>query len=316
MESCSLWQGSEQTERTEAIMVFKIRRAAAIIFFILLSPGLLYARSHHFSFYSDEPRIFLNVIEHYRSSQPEVCKKDGGLVRAGIITHHFLASWMIVDFFECLALQAAPERIILIGPDHFDKGIQPITVSSFPWKTPFGELRADERVVAMIKSLLALSDDVEAFSGEHSIGIIVPFIHYYFPRSLIVPIIIQKHISQYALFALTGIIEQLLDDPKTLVLLSMDFSHYQTSDEADRRDDMSKRTILSLNYKDVERLDVDCRTGLSILLSALSTTEGVAVNFRHHTNSGKIAVKKSHSVTSYFTVFFTQVRQERISDLR
>ncbi|MBI4691300.1 MAG: AmmeMemoRadiSam system protein B [Nitrospirae bacterium] len=287
-------------------MVFKILKSIAVITFLLLVfPQLSYARSYLFSSYSDEPERFLEAIENYRSSQPGGCKKDGMTVRAGIITHHFLASRMMVDFFECLSSQIEPERIVLIGPDHFAKGVQPITVSSLPWETPFGELAADESVANMIKESLDLSEDNEAFGGEHSIGIIVPFIRYYFPKSKIVPIIVQNQVPRYALTGLKRIVGQLLDDPKTIILLSMDFSHDQTSDEADSRDEMSRDVIRSLDYTQISSLDIDCKPGLFLLMSVLKESGNVNINFRHHTNSSVITgLKKIKNVTSYYTIFF------------
>ncbi|MEW6068824.1 MAG: AmmeMemoRadiSam system protein B [Nitrospirota bacterium] len=287
-------------------MVFKIRKLTiTIMFLLLLFTESLYARDHHFSYYSDMPEIFLNVIENYRSSQPEACKQENGIIRGGIVTHHFLASRLMVDFFECLASQAEPERIILIGPDHFAKGVYPITVSALPWKTPFGELPADESIVSRIKELLNLSDDVEAFSGEHSIGIIVPFIRYYFPRSKIIPIIIQGQISMYTLVELKQIISQLLNDHKTLVLLSMDFSHNQTSEEADQRDENSRDAILQLDCKRISELDIDCRHGLFLLMATLKELKTMNIYFRQHTNSAKITgLKNLKDITSYYTIFF------------
>lgn len=287
-------------------MVFKIRKtiAGATLLLLILSQ-LSFARTHHFSFYSDEPERFLKAIEIYRSSRPARCKKGGRIVRAGILTHHFLASRMMVDFFECLASQIEPERVVLIGPDHSSKGIQPITVSSLPWKTPFGELTADENVVGMIKESLSLNDDSEAFSGEHSIGIIVPFIRYYFPKSRIVPIIIKNQVPRHTLTELKRIVVQFLDDPKTIVLLSMDFSHDQTSEEADRRDEISKDVILRLDYTQISGLDIDCKPGLFLLMSVLKELGNVNISFRHHTNSSVITgLKNIKNVTSYYTIFF------------
>jgi AmmeMemoRadiSam system protein B len=286
-------------------MVFKISQIGLV--FVLLSVGVLEARTQHYSSNSDQPEMFLTAIENYRKSPRTVCEMSGGEVRAGIVTHHFLANRLMVDFFECLASKAKPERIILIGPDHFNKGMRSVTVSPLPWKTPFGELVADEIAVSRIKNSLDLIDDPEAFSGEHSIGILVPFIRYYFPKSKIVPIIVQKQMSLSTLKKFKQLIDQSLDDPGTLVLLSMDFTHNQTSEEADRRDERTRKAIENLDYKNTDSLDVDCHPGLFLLTAALKDRKNLEIKFLNHTNSSRITGNRDQKdVTSYFTILFTQ----------
>lgn len=289
-------------------MVFKISKVTLFFpSFFLLLPILLLARTHHYSYFSDRPEIFLKAIQSYKDSLPVRCKQHDGYVRAGILPHHFLAHWMMIDFFECLASQTDLDRIILIGPDHFRKGIDRISVSSLPWKTPFGELIADKHVVSKIKETLGLKDDIESFSGEHSIGIIVPLIRYYFPKSKIVPVLVQRQIPMHTLLRFKQLLFHFLKDQKTLILLSMDFSHYQNSKEADRRDEISKNVILYLNYERINELDVDCHTGLFLLMTVLSELGNMKVCFRHHTNSSKITgLKGLKSVTSYYTILFFQ----------
>lgn len=287
--------------------VWRWRLAASVISYcfvpLLLSPSSLFARTHHYTSFSDRPELFLKAIEDYKRSPHTKCKGNKETIRGGIITHHFLANWMMVDFFECLASQVKPDRIILIGPDHFHKGINSVSTSSLPWKTPFGKLDANVSTVNNIKEALGLNSDYEAFSGEHSIGIVVPFIRYYFPKSRIVPVLVQKQVPRHMLLRFTRLLNQYQSDPKTLILLSMDFSHNQTSTEADRRDEVSKEAILGLKFDQVDKLDVDSPAGLFLLLSAMKEAN---VYIRHHSNSSKITGKKDiKNVTSYFTMFFT-----------
>lgn len=294
-------------------MVCKAFKAGIVIAAVLVLPGSLYARTHHYSAYSDEPAQYLSAINKHRNAHPSA--KCGGAatgIRAGIVTHHFLASGIMAEFFECLASGKHPERIILIGPDHFGKSRARIATSALPWVTPFGEMRSHPATVAHISEALALPEDVEALSGEHSIGILMPFIRYYFPESSVVPIILQKNLLPDELFALKRLMTSFLDDPGTLVLLSMDFVHNQTPEEADRRDELSKVVIEKLGYDQADRLDVDCHPGLKILLSVLNERQDIRVRFLNHTNSARITGEPGlTNVTSYFTVLF--VEQSKMS---
>lgn len=286
-------------------MVFNISKIIAGIFIFMLSPFPVFARTHHYTSFSDRPELFLKAIADYKNLPHAECELKGKAVRAGIVTHHFLANGMMVDFFECLASQTKPERIILIGPDHFRKGLHGISLSSLPWKTPFGEMKADTAVIQEIKHTLALEEDVEAFSGEHSVGILIPFIRYYFPKSKIIPILLQKQPPHRLLTLLVQFMRQYADDPKTVILLSMDFSHNQTSDEADRRDAISKDAIQNFKLDQIDKLDIDSPWGLFLLMAVMKDSGNREVYFRHHSNSSKITgIKDQKNVTSYYTTFF------------
>lgn len=292
-----------------AISGFRGRwRSGLFGLFLLLSlPSSLFARTHHYTSFSDRPEIFLRAIADYKNSPHSTSELRGKAVRAGVITHHFLANRMMVDFFESLASQNKPDRIILIGPDHSRKGLHGMSLSSLPWKTPFGKMSADTAIVKEIKECLSLDEDVEAFGGEHSVGIIIPFIHYYFPKSKVVPILVQKQAPHNMLIKFARLMRQYSNDPETIIILSMDFSHNQTSEEADRRDAISKDAIQSFNFDKIDKLDIDSPSGLFILLAALKKTGDRDVYFRDHSNSSKITKKSDlKSVTSYYTIFFFQ----------
>jgi AmmeMemoRadiSam system protein B len=273
----------------------------------MILSSTVHARTQNYSFYSDEPEKYLIAVRGSEQSTELACADGKADLRAGIVTHHILAISLMNEFFACLSRNVRPDRIVLIGPDHYGQSIDRIAVSPFPWKTPFGVLNPDGSAAATIKESLGLSDDPEAFSGEHSIGVLVPFIRYYFPKSRIVPVIIQRNVGFDKLNKLKTILDYFLDDPKTLILLSMDFSHKQTSAEADRRDDLARSVIEKLDYQDTDKLDVDCHPGLKVLLAALKERPGVQVRFLNHSNSSRLTGKMDMTnVTSYYTILFSQ----------
>ena len=283
-------------------MVFKVAQIAALL---LLIAGPVSARTEHYSSDSDRPVVFLDAIERFHGARHDTCEAGRRRVRAGIITHHFLANALMVEFFECLASSAAPDRIILIGPDHFEKGLRSVSVTPLPWETPFGRLDPDPDSAEAISQSLGLADDPEAFSGEHSVGVLIPFIKFYFPKAKTVPVIIQRNVEPGRMVRLKKLIAEFLDDPKTLVLLSMDFSHHHTSDEADRHDELARSVIEHLDFKKTDELDIDCHPGLKVLLAALAERKGTKVQFLNHTNSARLSGNPGQkNTTSYFTIIF------------
>ena len=271
---------------------------------VVMGTEATHGRSHHYSSYSDKPEFYLDAIQQSQSqqSQKSDCHHN---IRAGIVTHHLLARTLMADFFECLAMGSIPNRVILIGPDHFRKSSRDIATSEIPWITPFGELSANPETTSLIRNTLDLPDDSEALTGEHSISALIPFVRFYFPNSSVVPLIIQKNPDRDTIALLRYLVVKFLEDPGTIVLLSMDFVHNQTADEADRRDILAQEVIMNLDSSQVDRLDIDCHPGLAILLSALKVNQNIVGQVLDHTNSSRIIHDgRQKDVTSYFTIIF------------
>jgi AmmeMemoRadiSam system protein B len=280
-----------------------IKSCRTLFLCVLLAPHS-WARSYHYSSSSDDPAPYLRVIRKSNLA-PAPPLPAGESIRAGIVTHHFLASGLMVRFFAELRAQSSPETIVLVGPNHFHHGLANISLSSLPWKTPFGLLQTDAAIERRLRQALSLPEDPEAFTGEHSVGVLVPFLKYYFPKSRIVPVLIDVNAQSFRLKKLRKALAELLSNPKVLVLLSMDFSHDSNSVIADSRDEQAQQTITAMNVSGVNNLHVDCRRGLWLLLASVGDTGPVKVEIKEHTNSSRLIGNPTQpDVTSYFTVLF------------
>jgi len=274
----------------------------AALLILLALPAEL--RTSHYSWWSDNPQPFLEAIQKADAGPPPKLAA-GKRICAGIVTHHFLASGLMVRFFTALQATTSPETIILIGPNHFHHGLVNISISSLPWNTPFGIVETDPRIVQQVKAATNLPEDRDAFMGEHSVGVLIPFLKYYFPHSRVVPILVDINARQKPLNQLRGLISGYLGNPKILVLLSMDFSHNSIASIADSRDVQAQEAMSSLDLSKVEELNVDCRKGLWLLLASLRHLGQVKVQISEHSNSARLTGNPHQpDVTSYFSVFF------------
>ena len=257
----------------------------ALFLFLLATPA--HERTCHYSSWSDNPAPYLQAIQKAgMDAHPDL--PPGQSVRAGILTHHFLASGLMVRFFDALRAHSSPRTIVLIGPNHFHHGLANVSVSSLPWKTPFGLLETDGRMVRQIESAINLPEDPEAFTGEHSVGVLAPFLKYYFPNARVVPILVDINAQSLRLKELRLAMTRILRDPGVLVLLSMDFSHDSVMQIADSRDEQAQQVISTMDLGKVEGLQVDCRRGLWVLLAAMRDLGDVRVQIREHSNSARI----------------------------
>jgi AmmeMemoRadiSam system protein B len=276
-------------------------RAKALLFLLTTPAGV---RTCHYSWWSDNPRPYLEAIAKASAVAPPPLA-PGERIRAGIVTHHFLAKDLMVRFFSTLRADCSPESIILIGPNHFHHGSANISFSSLPWKTPFGVLETDQHIVQQVKTATALPEEPEAFTGEHSVGVLIPFVKYYFPHCRVVPILVDVNAQENRLRELRGVLSLLLRDPHVLVILSMDFSHDSTAAIADSRDASAQQAIADLDLSKVEGLNVDCRKGLWLLMASLRDQGHVEVHVTEHTNSARLTGNPNQTdVTSYFSVYF------------
>ena len=277
---------------------------------LLLTPPHAWPRDCLYTYWSDNPQCYLEAIQK-ANGLPAATVPEGEKVCGGIVTHHFLASGLMVRFFAALSQHAAPETIVLLAPNHFHQGLAGISVSSLPWKTPFGLYPARKEMVHEISRAVQAPEDPEAFSGEHSVGVLIPFLKYYFPQSRVVPVLIDVNADKMQLRALRDVLEARAKNPKTLILLSMDFSHDSTIAIADARDQEAQKVVASMDDSKTSALHTDCRKGLWVLLEAAKSAGCQRAQILEHSNSAQLLGRPEQpDVTSYFTVLFLAEPQE------
>ncbi len=255
---------------------------------------------YQYSISSDRPDYYLSSIEKIRDKSIAI---DTVLpIRWGIVSHHLLIKDLIAEYFLRLSKVAHPKTIVLIGPDHFSRSQYQITISKLPWKTPFGILQPDIEIVRELIDSRIADNDENAFYNEHSIGALVPFIKYYFPKARIVTIIIRSDATIKEGLALAKFIIS-LKSPDVLPIASLDFSHYKTSEIAQREDSI---TIDILNHFDISRYKkafVDSHIALYTVMESCQMLHTYNLKIIHHTNSGIESGKLKDPCTSYFNLW-------------
>lgn len=131
-----------------------------------------------------------------------------------------------------------PDSVVILAPNH--SGLGP-PYSVWPegcWKTPLGESPTDEELVdEFIESCDLLEKDTKAHSKEHSAEVILPFLQYLNPQVKIVVIVIRSNdLDDMKIIGRT--IGQILNNLRTsaLVVASSDMTHYESQQEANKKD--------------------------------------------------------------------------------
>ncbi|MDP2934102.1 MAG: AmmeMemoRadiSam system protein B, partial [bacterium] len=162
--------------------------------------------------------------------------------RGAVVPHHLLPAPITAAFFDQFPWQ--PKRVVIIGPDHLDRGKNLVSISRGAWKTSYGLIEPDTEVIDAIVAVGAAQVEESVFDGEHSIAALVPFIKRSFPEARIIPIVVRLSDN---LFSSQTLAQAIPSDDETLVIASVDFSHGQTDRVAQFHDRLSLAVLSSMD---------------------------------------------------------------------
>lgn len=146
---------------------------------------------------------------------------------------------------------ARPERVVVIGPSHhvYFEGIS--VAMQERYETPCGDQRIDTVLSRRLAEEYGLLFKPEAHRLEHSTETQIPFITHYVPEASVVELIY----GQIDYRQLIPVIEAILSDPNSAVVISSDLSHFYSLGKAEKLDAVCMEGIERL---DVHVLDQGC----------------------------------------------------------
>ena len=248
-------------------------------------------------------REFMSSIPASTGNIPQL-KSIGG----GIVPHHLLAGTMIASLFKALS-QQKPQAVIVIGPNHKGVGVKKINTGEWSWETPFGLLDSDKAIAASLMKGGKAGADKSLLEKEHSISSLVPYIEFYLPEARIVPVLLHGSVGKYEAEALGRKLGNIIKGRNYVIIASTDFSHYLTLEQADRKDEITRKAIEVSDISKISLMNndyVDSPPSLIALLTAMKTAGTDKHYFMGHSNSARILRSSTTNTTSYFTVLFHQ----------
>jgi len=224
-------------------------------------------------------------------------------VYGGIVPHHLLVKEKIADYFKSLENQNY-ERVVLIGPNHFDSGDSNIIISEANWETPYGALEADIKLTQALTKIDGVEIDEYPFVREHSISSLVSFVKKSLGNVKFTPIILKTPVSEDEILNLAKEIFNNIDAEKTLVLSSVDFSHYQPVGVAEFHDRRSNAIIQNFDFDRMMSIEVDSPASIYVLEKYLFLNKINKAELIYHTNSGIIMGEEDEPTTTHnFFIF-------------
>lgn len=215
----------------------------------------------HFSYFLDQ-KSYQPFYENIGESS--IIKEN---VYGGILPHHLIAKREFGRFFTALEKQK-PKVVVVIGPNHMNVGKSGILSTSLSYYTPYGILKTDSNLIERLtESELVKKNDLP-FDEEHSISAETAFIKKTFPEAKFIPIILKSNTTEEDADRLGVLLNKILPE-NSLVLASVDFSHYQPDIVAGFHDKTSLSAIKNFDFEHIYNLEIDSPASLVALLSYL-----------------------------------------------
>lgn len=237
----------------------------------------------------------------YRQA-PSFTREKNIPAAAIIVSHHLLVAPLIAATFETTKAQR-PKTVFIIGPDHLRRGKTPATVSLGFWRTPYGMIAPNESAIKALTTIKGVMLDEAPFDYEHSIAALVPFVKRSLPNAKIVPIMLREDAS---LATIRQIFEALPAGDETLLVFSVDFSHYLPASIARFHDTTSVSVLRSATFKDVDKLEIDSIPSLQLLQLYVERRGAQHVELLKRTDGTEAAgVPSTEGITSYIFARYT-----------
>lgn len=191
------------------------------------------------------------------------------------------------------------KKVIVLGTAH----TYPLENASMTdvdyYATPLGNVK----VCGNVKGKDILKKVDEAHVKEHSIEIELPFLQRVLNDFCIIPVIVGKVNTT----AFTEFLEKNLDE-ETVIVVSVDLSHFHSYEEAKELDNYSISSILDMNSGNIKNSEIDSPYAVMSVIE-LAKKKGWSAKLLDYKNSGDITGDKS-SVVGYSAIVFYEEYSE------
>lgn len=278
-----------------------------IIFTIItLTAVLLTAVFVFWNFFSkNQSQVDVSLLTS--TSLSSSLKEDDQRKITGLIVPHFEpVSYLISDALKHVS--TTPDLIILIGPNHFEKGSHPIITGIY--SSPKLRVKpnfAKDEIQRLIKMGIAIEENM-VISGDHSIGTPLSVLSQKFPNTKVLPIILKYQQNPENIQKLLSALEG-FSSKNILIVASLDFSHYLSSEIAPEKDAQTEKYIENHDYGQIQNLKSDFLDSPWTLITFLKFLEKNGIQNGTqiaHTNTGELAGQVIESSTSFFTYIFAK----------
>jgi AmmeMemoRadiSam system protein B/AmmeMemoRadiSam system protein A len=244
------------------------------------------------TWYSSDPSELADELDEYLNN----VKKENYNVKAVIAPHagYMYSGQTAAHSFK----QISPDikRIILLGTAH-RYPLKGASVMDYDYYgSPLGNVKISADVKNLLKEKCVVSVQ-EADYEEHSIEIEIPFLQRVLDEFELLPVIVGKLNSM----EFTSVLEKYFTD-KTVIVASVDLSHFHGYNDARQLDKYSIDCILNLDSEGIDDAEIDSPYAIKALLE-LAKRKNWKTKLLDYKNSGDVMRDKSR-VVGYSSIIF------------
>ena len=241
-------------------------------------------------FYDADPNRLQHDIDRLLSDAPE---DAGALPRVLIVPHAGLVysgSTAAIAYKRLFVDRDQFRRVLLLGPAHrvFVSGLAIPSVDRFA--TPLGEIALDRGGLDAIADLPAVEVSDAAHRDEHSLEVQLPFLQTVLGRFSLLPVLVGGADAA----RVAEVIDVFATDPRTLIVISSDLSHFHEYESADRLDASTCERILARST--TLRGEQACGARVLNGLMDAAHTRDMTIRLLHRCNSGDTAGSRDRVV--------------------
>jgi poly-gamma-glutamate synthesis protein (capsule biosynthesis protein) len=189
------------------------------------------------------------VLDAIAAARP--IELGGAAVTGLVLPHHRVAADLIATGLVSAAQGPAPERIVLLTPDHFKRSPRAFASTLRDFDTALGRVPIDRAAVQQLLRSPEVSASI-LFEREHGIGELLPYIARLFPGVPLVPVAVRIGAGREQWDRLVDRLAPLVTS-RTLIIQSTDFSHYLPREQAVRHDQQMLDIIAAGDFGGVAR---------------------------------------------------------------
>jgi AmmeMemoRadiSam system protein B/AmmeMemoRadiSam system protein A len=246
--------------------------------------------------YTKNPQKLSSEINNYLNN----AEKENLNVKAVIVPHagYMYSGEVAAHSFK--QLNENVSKVILLGTAHRYPLRGANVIDYEYYDSPLGKVKVSNDVKNFLneKNIVSI---IEADEEEHSIEIEIPFLQNQLKDFSILPVIVGRIDTE----EFSGLLEKYYDD-NTVIVASVDLSHFHNYQTATKLDNHSIKSILTLNDEAIEDSEIDSPFAIMSLI-LLAKKKGWKTKLLCYKNSGDVTGDNS-SVVGYSSIVFYEAK--------
>lgn len=244
---------------------------------------------------------------------PAMAPSDGGFysdekIPVVIVPHFNVFADKRTELLKNIGTKNKTQTAVVVSVNHFNSGQNNIITAEREWTLAGGNVKSNPDLVGKLAtSGIAVSDE-SAFSNEHGITNVLPDVRDNV-NPVILPIIIKDITPKEDIDKLANWLRENVKD--SILIASVDFSHYQPNAIAKAHDSYSIQALSSLDADKIWAAETDSPQTLYLAGKMAEKQDARNFNLYYNSNSGAINNNDDAETTSVVLGYYSDKKSDK-----